>query len=309
MDKSTNFFTGNKGEWSEIYVFLKLLADGKLYAADAYLNRIDQIYYPIIKILRKLNGNDFEYCRNGSIKIVQAENSSCLLDLPISEFTNKSIELFEKLKSSKGSSFSFPKIQKFLKSLNIESIKANSSEKRDITIVVYDQNIGTKARLGFSIKSCLGSASTLINASEATNIIYKIRNHHNGSYVSDINAIYNAKGHVSVRKRLEKIYNDGKFLEYYDVNRKTFKNNLQLIDSALPFILSQMVLVFYKSEASTVNDLANLIAKQNPCNFDLSSEHPFYHYKIKNLLTDAALGMKPSTVWNGDYDGMIRRSK
>ncbi|RTK92254.1 MAG: HpaII family restriction endonuclease [Rickettsiales bacterium] len=28
----------NKGEWSEFYTFLRLLADGKLYAADANLN-------------------------------------------------------------------------------------------------------------------------------------------------------------------------------------------------------------------------------------------------------------------------------
>ena len=29
--------TGNKGEWSEIYVLFKLLAEGKLYAADEHL--------------------------------------------------------------------------------------------------------------------------------------------------------------------------------------------------------------------------------------------------------------------------------
>jgi len=31
--------TGNKGEWSEAYVFLKLLGDGKLYAADQNLKK------------------------------------------------------------------------------------------------------------------------------------------------------------------------------------------------------------------------------------------------------------------------------
>ncbi len=36
--------TGNKGEWSEIYTFLKLLADGRLYAADAELNKIQDIW-------------------------------------------------------------------------------------------------------------------------------------------------------------------------------------------------------------------------------------------------------------------------
>lgn len=42
----------NKGEWSEAYTLIKLLADGKLYAADSDLNKINNIYYPLIKILR-----------------------------------------------------------------------------------------------------------------------------------------------------------------------------------------------------------------------------------------------------------------
>lgn len=45
--------TGNIGEWSELYTLFKLLADGKLYAADADTNKIPDIYYDIIKVLRK----------------------------------------------------------------------------------------------------------------------------------------------------------------------------------------------------------------------------------------------------------------
>lgn len=33
--------TGNKGEWSELYTFFKLLADGRLYCGDGQLNRYD----------------------------------------------------------------------------------------------------------------------------------------------------------------------------------------------------------------------------------------------------------------------------
>lgn len=44
---------GNKGEWSEIYVLLRLLADGKIYAADSDLNKLEDIYFPIIKIIRE----------------------------------------------------------------------------------------------------------------------------------------------------------------------------------------------------------------------------------------------------------------
>ena len=35
--------TGNIGEWSELYTMFKLLADGKLYAADANTNKIPDI--------------------------------------------------------------------------------------------------------------------------------------------------------------------------------------------------------------------------------------------------------------------------
>ena len=47
--------TGNKGEWSEVYVLLRLLADGKIYAADSELNKLEDIYFPIIKIIREEN--------------------------------------------------------------------------------------------------------------------------------------------------------------------------------------------------------------------------------------------------------------
>ena len=35
--------TGNKGEWSELYVLLKLLAEGRLYAADDEVKRIEDM--------------------------------------------------------------------------------------------------------------------------------------------------------------------------------------------------------------------------------------------------------------------------
>ena len=42
----------NKGEWSELYVFAKILNDRNLVGADQYLNPIPGENYPVIKILR-----------------------------------------------------------------------------------------------------------------------------------------------------------------------------------------------------------------------------------------------------------------
>mgnify|MGYP003289658081 CR=1 FL=1 len=45
--------SGNKGEWSEAYVLLRLLAQGRIYAANENLEQIDDMYFPILKILRE----------------------------------------------------------------------------------------------------------------------------------------------------------------------------------------------------------------------------------------------------------------
>ena len=36
--------TGNKGEWSEAYTFVKLLGEGQVHVADKELNKIDKSY-------------------------------------------------------------------------------------------------------------------------------------------------------------------------------------------------------------------------------------------------------------------------
>ena len=59
--------TGNKGEWSELYAFLKLLSLGKLYAADENVEIIEDIYFPIFRILRNEGrGRNVDYVVNNS---------------------------------------------------------------------------------------------------------------------------------------------------------------------------------------------------------------------------------------------------
>lgn len=43
----------NRGEWAELYVVFKLLADGKIYAADENLNRNINSYLEVVKIVRE----------------------------------------------------------------------------------------------------------------------------------------------------------------------------------------------------------------------------------------------------------------
>lgn len=291
--------TGNKGEWSEIYVFLKLLADGRLNAADANLNAIPNVYYPIIKILRQENQTRREYQLNGNIKIIDGSNGVEILNLPIEQFVIRSQQLFDELRQAEGRSFGFEDIEDFLRSIEISSLTALKTDKADIKVVVHDLNTGLQPQLGFSIKSMLGGNSTLFNPGNTTNFIYEILG--NGELnIDEINAIENTP---KIANRISALRERGFQLSFKGIQSATLQLNLQLIDSDLPQILAELLLLKYSTPGLAL--LAPTLAQltiNNPLNFDLSQGHPFYEYKIKNFLTDSALGMTPATMWSGQYD-------
>ena len=45
--------SGNKGEWSELYAFMKLLSQGRVYAANEKVEKIEDVYYPISDLIEK----------------------------------------------------------------------------------------------------------------------------------------------------------------------------------------------------------------------------------------------------------------
>lgn len=45
--------TGNKGEWSELYAFFRLLAEGRVHAADEHAQKLEDVWYPIVKAMRE----------------------------------------------------------------------------------------------------------------------------------------------------------------------------------------------------------------------------------------------------------------
>lgn len=43
----------NNGEWAEVYIFFKIIADRKLYTADASFNPLKDIYLDVIGVIRE----------------------------------------------------------------------------------------------------------------------------------------------------------------------------------------------------------------------------------------------------------------
>lgn len=290
--------TGNKGEWSEIYALFKLLGDKQLFLGNKDIEKLEGLVYPIIKILRAENNGNFEYSIQDEIILISGVDE--VLKIPISDFKDKALFLLNAIKLNKERTFSVPEIEEFMQSINCISLKASSSAKTDITIVVHDQRTRQEPTLGFSIKSQLGSPSTLLNAGKTTNFIYKIK----GAKLSkdEIQEINSVASRSKILDRISQIQKSGGQFDFIKTERQIFSNNLVLIDSLLPEILSEIVFDFYSSEFSHLADLVKKTADKNPLNFDIENEHKFYEYKIKRFLTDVALGMMPSKVWTGQYD-------
>ena len=107
---------GNKGEWSEPYALLKLLADGKLYLGDENFNKVKGLFYPIIKVLRHEKERAVEF--SIQTKLIVISDGKLLFKIPIVQFVNNAKICFDKINTAKkgNGSFEIPEIEKFLAS-------------------------------------------------------------------------------------------------------------------------------------------------------------------------------------------------
>lgn len=289
--------SGNKGEWSEIYTLFRLLGEGKVHAGDANMNKLD-LYYPILNIIRE-ESKKYEYKPDANKNIVVVdEDGEEYVRISMNRFMHESASLLETIKTAKKAAFEIPDSETFMNTIGCTKLKAPSKDKADIHIVIHDLRTNMTPLLGFSIKSQLGSASTLLNAGYPTNILYHVYGTElTDLQIDEINAI---DSHVS---RISAIYDVGCRLQYADIEHETFRNNLLFLDSSMPQFIADCLLV--DSMPGAVSDIKKVVERvsaQNPLNFTGKNVVSFYEHKMKVLLLDAALGMTPAKEWNGRYD-------
>ena len=147
--------SGNKGDWSEIYVLLKLLGDKEVAAGNMNMKKAEGLLYPIISIFRSESFGKNDYSYDSDFVVI---NSSGLekLRIKIDDFKKQAANLLNAIKIAEGSSFTIPETELFMKSINTKEIKARSTDKSDITLIIYDKITETNKTLGFSIKTQLG---------------------------------------------------------------------------------------------------------------------------------------------------------
>lgn len=299
----------NKGEWSEPYVALRILGEGKLYLADDLGNRNLTEWMDILALIRHETRQRIVQYRyqDNNVDIAVYVNDEYCLSVPALDFLTMADELEKEIRQSKGRTFNVTNlITDFLSKVEMHHIKAASINKSDVFLSIRDPRAGVvRNRIGFSIKSDLGKDPTLFNTAKASAFIYKLTNM-NDVLMNDINAMVDRKGHVAVQDRCERLLNSGCNPVFHDfpiadrAKCKAFKENLDLIDPRLIVAMERLLWKHFFERVGEVDfsPLINMLVDNNPC--ELSRPEVKYPFMFKSFLYAAYCGMTASTLWNGN---------
>lgn len=287
---------GNTGEWSELYALAFMLANGGVYGADRSQVKKADLFYKVLKVIfdeRKetaeivyVLNSEFVDVFSGEVKIASVK---------VQKIRGILRKMFESLSQhNDGRAFPLEAGSEMMKVLERRVIKASSSVKKDLDLVLLDVSTNQPTpKIGFSIKSQLGSPSTLVNASRATNFTFEVLDADMKvpTFLPELHP-KNVKDNLSLLLKL------GYKITFRKVDSENFQNNLLLIDSNLPMYLAKMLLSYYSRGASK---FADLVAINFP-EADSQSKQPTH--KLKEFLSVMALGMMPDTSWNGIFTSL-----
>lgn len=287
----------NKGEWSELLLFVKLLAEQQLFLADSDLNAKAD-FFDVHKVTTKNLNLDFIIVDKSNIEIVDKKTGIKRLVNISNIITNQILkDLTDDIKKSE-KTFELTGFTIIQNALGFNVVKGgNSLQKSDILLDIANQSI-TKSNEGFGIKSYLGAKPTLLNASGNTNFVFQIENLDN-SKIADINGINTA---TKLKDRIEAIKNYGGTFKYIGAEKDTMTYNLKMVDSLMPEIIAHVLLAFFRNRISSISKIVDFIDEQGLLNQQINyGDKIALKNKIQKLLVDVLLGFFAGSQWDGVY--------
>lgn len=296
----------NRGEWTEAYVFLRLLGEGRIYGATTDLVKDDLTYVDIINVIRDEPDKllIFERFIKDEIAYVQSYKGEEKLKIVTApELTNMALFFYDKIKqvASGDRKFNIPELQEYLEGLSLDSPKAKLSDnakktfgaKTDIILTTEDSFDHVKATSGFSIKSHIGSSPTLFNSSQTSGFVFKII----GCDFNGMNHLNYQDGLMDIISAIKKDYS----LKYVGCRNDVFEQNLGIVDSRMDEILQNIMLLhtgyLEGSISKKVPETSQALAILNP--LKVGNPEVFYEAKLKAFLFSSFAGLTASTKWDG----------
>ncbi len=290
--------TKNKGEWSELLTFIRILFEQKILLCDRELQPTGN-YFNVSKVTGKNINLAFILNDKNNIEILNKDTAE-KEQLDICQLIDDRVinNLINKIKAGK-STFAIPEFQVIQNALGLTVTKGGTSSQKADIVLDINNNIVSKENEGFGIKSYLGSKPTLLNASGNTNFIFEIENL-DKSKVDEINSI---NTRTKLKDRIKAIENYGGSFKYIASEKKTMEYNLKMVDSLMPEIIGTMLLTFYRHRISLIADIVDYIHENTKLIDKVNYEDKsLLINKVKKLLVDILLGFFAGSTWDGSYE-------
>lgn len=309
--------SGNKGEWSEIYVFLRLLEDGKIYAADRDLNPIKNAFLNILKIIREeVRGHRYEYApsRNNEARIHIFLNGADIGSRPLKQISEARNWLWKRISTAtRGSCITDAGLEQFLGAIHVHKLKSPASKSaeffggtQDVAMQVSDYRSGVISTIGFSCKSEFGGSATLFNAScDNTNFVYEVTGGLDDAAVKAFNALRDDQGHIATSERMRFLKQRGCGLKFVGIAAGHGERNLILSGGyEMPAIVAEMLRYYYyvgenAQSHSPLESALRHVALVNPAHYDFTDVEGVYRRKVSSMLYDMFSGMRFGKPWSG----------
>lgn len=311
----------NKGEWSEMYVFFKLMSDRRVYVADKDMNKLKDVFLDIVSIIREEQvGKEYRYYTGDTVRITL--NGTDIKSLDSSLFTEKAARVWKMITDNKGNTtFTDDDIQAFLESIFIHNITAPAQKKndyfggtKDIVLDTRDYRSGVDQIMGFSCKSDIDAASTLFNASgDNTNFEFELIGDMNDGIMVRFNSLYKEvvrKGivcrDVATSERMNYLKSCGIDVKFVQTAKQAAGQNLVRCGGLeTPLIVAEMLKYYYYNKSGTdtsVDESIRYLADKDVIGYGFGDLYDTYHLKVANLLYAMFTGLRFSKPWNGKSD-------
>lgn len=303
--------TLNKGEWAEFYVMLKLLGEGKLYTADNMLKKKLDSYLDVLKIIRQeFETQVLEYIvdqDNATVTVKPQGSEAVLATIPMQEFEDNAVTLFEGLKRVKGMSVAAPdSVCEFAKIIYVSKPKAPAVKalkrqfggKNDIFIEVRDGQTAIVSVMGFSIKSKFGHNPTLFNAGSSSQYLFKLSGCDDAK-MDEFNAISDGKGGRGWSLCREYLRSRSIGAEFARTQYPTYNENLFLVRESMPKIMAWCVYdrLLGGNAEHGVKETVERMSAANP--LGVGNPAVYYEKAIKDFLMAGFTGMTAGNKWDG----------
>jgi|GEM_PF-6625397 len=89
-------------------------------------------------------------------------------------------------------------------------------------------------------------------------------------------------------------------LKFEGCRSRIFTNNLMMIDSKMPQLLSEIILISYSHDLNNLKDILNELEKSDPLEYKNFNSVKIYNNRISEFLKSLALGLNSTNIWHGE---------